>query len=250
MKLAFYISSAINVDDNIQNGFGHLNVRSFFNSEERFRQTQFTISNIRLLCPTATIFLFEIGKNAEEYKKRLKYVSNLEFISSEDLDPIITQFCRTSSSKGQCETKATMLFLDHYISRLSEFDYLIKISGRYFFTSFDASVFNLENTGSYLTKNLRKWNWKDSWKYPQMLNRGNYLYWIPTQTYVVGNKLLFDFYKGLYNIREYYNNHGIVSDKIDYECMIYHFVLDNKPLISLPWTCGGWVGQNGIYSEW
>ena len=55
-NIAFYISSCINVKRSNNIGFGHGSKRSEFSNEERFRQTQFTIANIRLLLEKAILY--------------------------------------------------------------------------------------------------------------------------------------------------------------------------------------------------
>lgn len=247
MKIAFYISSIINVDST--NGFGHIASRSAFSSEERFRQTQFTIGNIRSLFPEAHLFLFEIGKNVEKIRNDLSYVRNLTVVSAEELDPAVTEMCRTNKSKGTCETAATLLFLKHYMSTLKEYDYVIKISGRYFFTQIDNNFLNQENTDKYLCKQIFSWDWKPEWCYPEILKKNGRLFWAPSQTYAVGRGAMDDYYQSLTNMYEYYTDNPEVAKILDFECLLYHYVLQDKPYIEVPWITGGWGGQEGAYNE-
>jgi len=247
MKLAFYISSVINVDST--NGFGHTPVRSAFSAEERFRQTQFTIASIRLLFPESKIFLFEIGHNVDKIRNDLNYVSNLEVVSAEELDPVVTHLCRTNTSKGTCETAATILFLKHYINELKEYDYFIKVSGRYFYTDVDTSVLNQENTNKYISKYTKVWDWLEWWGYPDLLKNNGKLFWTPSTSYAVGRELLDDFNQSLTVMYEYYINNPELAKIIDFECLLYHFVIQNKPCVEVSWILGGWGGQSGQFSE-
>jgi hypothetical protein len=248
MKIAFYISSVINLDNT--NGFGHNPIRSAFPPAERFRQTQFTIANIKSLFPDARIFLFEIGHNVDQIRADLKYVHNLTVISAEELDSVVTELCRTNESKGTCETAATLLFLKNYIDVLKEYDYVIKISGRYFFTSIDKSILNQENTNKYICKQIQDWEWKSHWGYPEILKKDNRLFWAPSQSYAVGKDLLDDLQQSLYKIYEYYINNPELAKILDFECLLYQYVLQDKPYIEVPWIAGGWSGQTGVYNEY
>lgn len=248
MKLAFYISSIINLDN--VGGFGHIASRTAFSSAERFRQTQFTIANIRSLFPEAHIFLFEIGRDVDQIRNDLRHVGNLNIISAEELDPAVTELCRTNRSKGTCETAATLLFLKHYMSKLKEYDYVIKISGRYFFTKMVAGFLNQENTNRYLCKQIHSWEWKPEWGYPEMLKKDEKLFWTPSQSYAVGTGLLDEFHQSLASVYEYYVNNPELAKILDFECLLYHYVLQNKPYVEVPWITGGWGGQDGIYNEY
>jgi len=245
MRLAFFITSVINVDNS--NGFGHTPVRSLFSSQERFRQTQFTIANIRLLFPTSKIYLFEIGSNVDQIRYDLSYIDNLEVISSEELDPVMTNLSRTNTSKGTCETAATLLFLKNYINDIKQYDYLIKVNGRYFYTSFDSSFLNQENINKYITKETQAWDWLDWWGYPDLLKNNGKLFWTPSTSYAVGRELLDDFHQSLSLMYDYYINNPKLGKIIDFECLLYHFIIKNKPCVEIPWTLGGWGGQDGKF---
>lgn len=248
MKIAFYISSIINLDN--ARGFGNIPSRSAFSSAERFRQTQFTIANIRSLFPAAHLFLFEIGREVDQIRKDLRHVSNLTIISAEELDPAITELCRTNRSKGTCETAATLLFLKHYINKLKEYDYVVKMSGRYFFTKIDAGFLNQENINRYVCKQIHSWEWKPEWNYPELLKKNEKLFWTPSQSYAVGTGRLDEFHQSLATMYEYYLNNPELAKILDFECLLYHYVLQNKPYVEVPWITGGWGGQDGIYNEY
>jgi hypothetical protein len=103
MKLAFFISSIINIDQTISQGFSYSKQRSAFSSDERLRQTQYTINSINLVCPESTIYLFDSSVNAEEYSNKLSYVENLKFVSLEKIDPASAEITRSHPGKGFCE---------------------------------------------------------------------------------------------------------------------------------------------------
>jgi hypothetical protein len=250
MKIAFYISSVINMKNIEDIGFGHSSKRTAFSDEERFRQTQFTIANIRSLFPEATIFHFEIGENSKQYQEKLSYIDNLKFIIGEDLDAEAMKLCRSNPSKGLCETVATELFLEHYKDELKEFDFLIKIGGRYFFTSIDKTFLSPENTDKYLCKNIRRFEWLEWWGYPEFLKDNGHLNWTPSQSYIVGTQRLNDYQTSLSLIKDFYIKNPETAKILDFECMLYHYILKGKPHIEIPWINGGWGGQDAVYNEY
>ena len=250
MKIAFFISSAINIENKDGNGFGFVPSRTAFTPEERFRQTQATIANVRLLFPDAHIFHYEIGKEADRYKQQLNYVDNLTFVSIEDLNHTTAEMCRTNNSKGLCEAVSTSLFLDHYIDQLKQYDYFIKLGGRYFYTNVDKTFLTQENTDKYLCKNIRNFEWLDWWGYPEEFKRNGCVKWTPSQSYIVGNGQLEDYKASMFSVKDYYLANPSLARILDFECLLYYFILENKPYIEIPWTNGGWGGQDGVYSEY
>ena len=229
MKIAFIISSAINLDDTVNISFGNGNKRSAFSSEERFRQTQYSLNSINLIFPDSKKYIFDTSINSDQYRKRLSYFKNLDFVSLNEIDKDKAMLCRTSKSKGFCESLSTMMFLDEKRNELENYDFIIKLSGRYFFSSFDKSKLIEENTNKYLFKKIRKWDWKESWNFPNYLKQpDNKLYYAPTQAYCVGKYSIEKYHNGIKNIYSHYLNESYENAmRIDYECLMYYFVLNN-----------------------
>lgn len=250
MKLAFFISSAINLDSTVNQGFSYSNKRTQFNSDERLRQTQFTINSINLVCPDSTIYLFDSSTNAEEYSNKLSYVRNLKFIPLIKLDKDTATITRSHPTKGYCEALGTELFLKNYIEELSEYDFITKVSGRYYYASFDNKFFNQENKNSYLVKQIKNWDWNENWQYPNFLNINGKLFWSATQTYAIGKNQIQNFYNNFSKITNYYRDNEQNSNHIDFECLMYYFVLRNQNLVEIPWSVGGWTSAKGDFIQW
>jgi hypothetical protein len=121
---------------------------------------------------------------------------------------------------------------------------------QYFYSTFDYTLFNEENKNKLLFKKIRSWTWSDSWKFPDFLKIDNTLSWAPTQTYCIGQGQLRDFYKNFLKIGTYYKNNPYNSNHIDFECLMYYYVLRNQPFIQVPWQVGGWTGAKGDYQQW
>lgn len=170
MKKAFIITSAIEVD----NGFPltYCPTRSYLNSEERFRQTVFTIACLDLLSATDTdIFLLDISNNADLYSDSLKYQHNLTYISVSKEFPEIHTIVKEHPNKSHCEALILLKFFEKYKSKLNEYDYIFKISGRYFTdSSFDTSIFNISNVDKIFFKRPLCYDWIDGY-HPPMLDR-------------------------------------------------------------------------------
>ena len=249
MKIAFFISSAINLDLTTDVNFNYAPRRSAFSSEERFRQTQQTINSINLVMPDCHIYLLDISENYIEYKDRLSYVPNLTFVGLEGIDPDSAQLCRTHKSKGLCEATSTVKFLDHYIEELKEYDYVVKFSGRYFLTQFDKSIFTEENKDNFLIHTLYNWPWKDHWGYPESMKRNNELFWMFTCIYGFGKNRLEEFYQGVQQIPKYYIENPELALILDFENAMYYNVLEDKPFVKFPCRVAGWGGANGDFGQ-
>lgn len=249
MKLAFFISSAINLDHSSDsNKFLYANKRTAFSSEERFRQTQFTINSISLLFPDAKIYILDISENAYQYQERLNYVKNLTFLPLENINKISAHICRTHQSKGYCEGLSTKEFLNVCFDELKNYDYLVKISGRYFLTEFDKSLLTLENKNSYLVPFTRQFNWNPQWGYPAELNINGKLGWAFTCLYSVGIDLLDEFKQNFENVTQYFIDNPDIAKIMDYECIFYDKILKGKNNILNPnWHVAGWSGAEGHF---
>jgi hypothetical protein len=196
------------------------------------------------------MFLFDVGENVADIKQKLNSIKNLTVISGEELDPSVTEICRTNPSKGYCESIGTSLFLKHYIEELKNYDFVIKITGRYFYIDIDKTFLTNENKDKYLCKNTRKFDWQDWWGYPELLKDNNQINWTPTQSYIIGNTQLNNFQESMLTVQSYYCDNPDVGKILDFECMFYHHILRNKTFVEIPWICGGWAGQTGAYSEY
>jgi hypothetical protein len=249
MNLSFFVSSAINLDSSTENTkFLYANKRTAFTSEERFRQTQFTINSIKLLFPEAKIYVLDISENGLEYKNRLGYVSNLVFLPLEEINKAIAYTCRNHQSKGYCEALSTQALLNNCFDDIKKSDYFIKISGRYFITEFDKSVLTDENKDKYLFTFLRNFDWNPKWGYPDHLNKNGKLGWAFTCLYAIGNSILEEFNHNFQQVPQYFIDNHHVANIMDYECVVYDKILRDKTNIIHPnWHVAGWSGAEGNF---
>lgn len=251
MKKAFLISSSISVDNSHK--LTYSNERSCFSNEERFRHTAYTIASLDSLRDNenCTFFLIDTSPNFETYKNILRYQTNLRVIGVKEEFPEIFEVVNTHPNKSFCETLIIYKFLEKYKETLLDYDYIIKLSGRYFIDgSADISVFNEENLDKFLFKTPLKFEWNDNWNYQivdlREQQKDNMIYQYPSVLYGFGKqnlRIMMDIYKVILAFTSHKN--GI---KYDIETLIYFFTRQyEKQIIELDWKVYGWAGANGTY---
>lgn len=248
MKIAFFVSSAINLDDSPEDI--SYKKRSVYTAEERLMQTQFTLSNINFACPGADIFLMDVSKNAEEYKARLQYVPNLDFSCLETIDPESANLARTTNSKGLAETINTCKFLTTYYGKLRDYDFIIKISGRYFFNNFDTTLFVEENKNSTFFRQVPMPFWNSDWGIPELFKKDDYLAWAFTATYAIGKYKLDNYFSACMDMLDYYKLNTTLAEILPYESAFYHFVIQKQNFLPINWIINGWGSHGGGFSQW
>jgi len=246
MNNCFLVTSAIGIDNQHPFVYGVNVPRTAFTSDERFRQTVYSVNSIRLICPTAKIFVVDVSRDYDKYQTLFSKLGNVEYISCEKVSPALAETCRTSPSKGLCESLVTLCFLQTV--DLTSFDYVIKLSGRYFYTQFNTEQLNNNNLDKYLVNAPILFEWKDSWQFPNILKKYGKLPYCYTQTYAIGRKNFEDFQQRMQDISVFYLDNPAHTN-VDFETLFSYYVLDSKDIVTVPWTCGGWNGSNGTYGE-
>jgi len=248
MKICFVITSAIDIDgdmalkDNTLHGTNAM-MRSVFTPNERFEQTMHTILNIAKFQPDATMFVVDVGRSTPI---ELTFFRNVEVVK---LDEETKTICQTHESKGYCESKLMAAFLTKYADRLREYDYIVKMSGRYEFTKFDASVLTEENLDKFLVKRFWEWDWSDSWGAPAELNDNGKYRWAPTVTYAIGRYALVKFCEDMKAMPTRYENSYALYKTIDYEPLFYLYVVRGHKLVTVDWRCAGLGASTGEHIE-
>lgn len=253
MKKAFIVSSAIEVNNDYP--LTYSKVRSHFSSEERFRQTIFTITSLdSIRDKDITIFIIDLSENWETYAGILSFQPNLKFVSVKKEYPWIFERARTHTNKSHCETLIVKTFIENNLSTLKEFDYVFKISGRYFIDgSFNTEYFTEYNTDKLFFKHPMKFDWIDSWPY-QMVDRRS----------IQGDNKLYQYSSVLYGWGKEYLEKMLDVNRViceitgtekgkfyDIETLLYYFTRDfDKQIILVPWLVNGWDGVNGRYLKY
>lgn len=129
MKSVFIIPSCVN--HNPQISLDYSPVRSLFTAEQRFEQTQETISSVREFCPTADILLFELSEVSEKQKEYFSDKADYFLHPTEENHEIFNVF-RNHMNKSHGESFAilkSLFFLKNIQFPL--YDIYFKLSGRY-----------------------------------------------------------------------------------------------------------------------
>lgn len=110
----------------------YINTRSCFTHNERFEQTQKTISSIKEKIPNAKIFIVECSDLSKEQTDYFINVSDY-FINTFHNENVRTNVCSISKSLG--EGTMTHYAIEFILENNIQFDKLIKLSGRYWLSS-------------------------------------------------------------------------------------------------------------------
>lgn len=248
MKKAFIITSVIDIDNN--SPLTYSNVRSVFSKDERLRQTIFTITSLDLVSDKdTTIFLVDLSDTEDTHLSMLNYQKNLVYIHVKKEFPEILNVCRTHKNKSHAECLLLATFMKKYKDVLSKFDYLFKISGRYFFDkSFNLSLFDQQNKDKLFFKQPLKWTWNDNWNYQlvdqRSIQQDNFLYQYSTVLFGWGS----DNYDLMNNL--FYQMAKVLNEQLHYdiETLIHFFTRPYKDrLIETDWIVYGWNSTNGVF---
>ena len=253
MKIAFIVTSSIDVDN--QYPLTYSQVRSHFSSEERLRQTLFTVNSLDLVRnPELDIFVIDASDNYDSYEGVINWQRRCKFISVKKLFPEIYHKVRTHNNKSHCETTIVKTFMEKFYDELRHYDYICKLSGRYFIDgSFSLEYFTPENTDKLFFKNHLSFDWNDNWGY-QMVDRralqgDNKLYQYSSVLYGWGSQYLdkmLDINRVICEITGKEN-----STHYDIETLLYFFTREfERDIIHVPWTVNGWDGVNGRYLKY
>ena len=164
MKKAFIITSAIEVDNKFP--LTYSDKRSHFSTEERLRQTIMSIAFLDLQKDDITIYLLDCSNDWQKYRDLFYYQRNLKFISVKEHFPEIQKLATTHPNKSYCECLIMSNFLRTWKKELLEYDFIFKLSGRYFLdSSFDISICNEQNRDKIFYKKPLEFEWRDEWNY-------------------------------------------------------------------------------------
>jgi hypothetical protein len=248
MKKAFIVTSAIEVDVNYP-------VQSYFSNEERFRHTMTTIATLDLRSDSDTvIYLLDISENWNIYQEFLFYQKNLKFISIKEQFPDLYNKVITHPHKGHCECLIMSSFLREYKDELKQFDFIIKLSGRYFIdSSFDVSIFNKYNTDKIFYKEPQCFEWNDLWQYDLVDNRqeqgDNSLRQYSPIIYGWGRKHT-DTFLDIFTASATMLDQPSMSH-MDIETLSYYFTRPYKnDIIETDWIVYGWDGTFGHFKRY
>lgn len=253
MKKAFIVTSAIDVNQDAP--LTYSSIRTVFSNEERFRHTIFTIASLdQALDSESIIFLIDTSENYEHYRSILGYQRNLVYISVKEEFPDAYQLARTHPNKSYCETVLLLKFFEKYKEQLKQFDYLFKLSGRYFIDStFDISTFDDAKSNKMFFKRPLQFEWNDGWEYHMVDRRAiqgdNKLRQYSSVLYGWG-KDCHDRMLDIFKVIAVFTSHhkGI---RYDLETLLYYFTRQyEEDIIENDWLVYGWEGVSGNFMRY
>lgn len=164
MKKAFFITSIIDLDN--LNPLTYSKTRTVFGPLERFHQTVYSLTSIDLLDKDADIFLIDASDNYSLYRSYLSFQKRLKFISVKEEFPECLETIRNYPNKSHGEAILITKFLEKYRTSLQNYDYLLKLCGRYYFdSSVDNRIFTESNRNRIFFKHPLKFEWQTNWNY-------------------------------------------------------------------------------------
>lgn len=246
MKIAFIVSSSIQVDNQYPLTYSH--IRSYFNNEERLRHTVFTINSLERFKDTSTIYLVDTSRESEYYRKFFSYQANLKYISVHDEFSEIYNEVISHPHKSRCEGLILNKFMDTYAHELDQYDFIFKISGRYFFDS-SFSVDQLEKD-KLLFKAHHSFEWRDEWQLHYLDLRqsqlDNTLRQYPSVLFGWDRKFNTIMKNMFLQIANTVTEPG--KSGSDMETLLYYFTrLYESSIIEYNWIVYGWTGTSGQF---
>lgn len=249
MKRLHIIGSSISLDNNIPLK-GEM-TRSIFTKDERVRQTYNTIFSILTLYPEDTICLIDSSlEDVDDLLTQSIYIqSKVQRYYLKQIDPQIANIVSTHPNKSYGESLMFKTFLTKFSESISQFDYIIKHTGRYFTDySFDLSMFNEENFDKVFFKPFVKW------PHHEKAPMGPYHLLIPgqenwevisTPTVIYGwgknqTQTIIQMYDFVLSQTEdtYFDGEHLLQ---------YFFHNNNITPYNVHWAVNGWGGQNGNF---
>jgi hypothetical protein len=250
MKKAFIVTSAIEVDNNYPLTYSA--TRTHFDSTDRFRHTVFTVASLDgIRDPDVTIYIIDASDNWETFSGVLGYQKNLKFISIKQEFPEIYNTVRSHKNKGHCESLMLTKFIEKYKTELDQYDYIFKLSGRYFIDSnFKIDIFTQENIDKIFFKSPLKFDWIENWNYKMVDRRSvqnnNKLYQYSSVLYGWGKNntdRMLDIYRVISVFTD--QNSGV---NYDIETLLYFFTREfENQIIETDWVVYGWDGTAGNF---
>ena len=249
MKKAFIITSAIEVDNNFP--LTYSDKRSFFSNEERLRQTIMSIAFVDRLRDDITIYLLDTSRDWSKFRDLFRYQRNLKFVSVADEFPDIHEKVTTHPNKSYCECLMMSHFLRKYRSEFDQYDFVFKLSGRYFLdSSFDIGICRQENADKIFYKRPLEFEWRDEWNY-RLVDRRKEQGTNTLRQYV---SILFGWTKPHYNhFLDMFTGMACLLNQpsyshLDIETLGYYFTRPfEQDIIENEWVVYGWDGASGKF---
>lgn len=243
MKLAFIITSAIQVDPNKRIGEQFERPRSVHTTEERMRQTFFTMGSIYAAYPQADVFLVDASKDFRIPKEKLKQWKSLKDYYPAVYNPQLQELVTSHPNKSLCEGLMVVDFIERNKDTLLDYDIIFKVSGRYI--PYFRGNLTLDSSKIYFKKPLQ-FKWDDSWRYQlvdlRKQKQNNLLSQYSSVLFGFGKEHFYKFVDILYVLVAMTSKPEYAH--YDIETLLYYCTRPYKNhIIETEWMVSGFVGS-------
>lgn len=253
MKKAFVVTSIIDLTND--KPLTYSPIRTVFSAEDRLRHTVFTLNTIDLIdIDNSTIFLVDSSDNWENYFHILCYQKNLVFVSVKNEFPEVYETIRTYPNKSHGEALIMTKFFEKYAEQLADYDYVIKLCGRYFTnSSVDISIFNEQNQDKVFFKKPLVFEWNDNWAFDlvdrRQIQQDNTLRQYCSVMYGWGRDKHREMIDVHLKIREMTGRSEGMS--YDMETLLYFYTRSvESSIIETDWIVFGWDATSGRFMRY
>lgn len=247
MRNLFVVGSSIQPREG---QFTYSTTRSIFATDERFRQTIFTINSISAAFPEAKIVIVDSSDDYINFMQTLWHMKNVDFVPLKELCRDAFEIVNTHPNKSLCESLLLNTYFKTYKSTIKEYDFAFKATGRYFYFDFNNELLTQENKDKLFFKKPLNFEWNNDWRYDFVDRRkeqnNNRLHQYCTVLYGFGSQHL----EKIIDINEatiHLLKHPAMNH-YDIETLSYYFTraFEDK-IIEVDWKVSGWDGTSGRF---
>lgn len=229
--------------------FTYSNTRSVFSTEERLRQTIFTVNSIQNAYPNSHVVLLDSSEDYQNLKLQFTHIPNLDFVPMRELSPENADVINTHPNKSLCECLMMNTYYKHFKKQIKQYDYVIKTCGRYFYFNF-YDIFTKENKDKIFFKHPLNFEWNDSWNYHfvdlREMQNNNRLYQYCTVLFAFGSIHLEKFIDINESVVHLLKQPSM--SHYDIETLSYYLTRPYaKDIIEVDWKVCGWDGTSGRF---
>lgn len=234
-KNCFIITSSIEVDNNYPlDLWNDRRVRSDFCNEERYRQLCYTLFNLRNIDRDAKIYVIDTSFDYEKYYSLESLYSNITYYPLAKHNQGAALITNINNNKSYCEALLLHSFVSANLEELSQYDFIIKMSGRY---SFEMNVNDLQKDKIMFVR-----------KYERQNNPENIYYIIPSTIYALDTKFLNLYVDILHKICGVLGENDETYAIYSMETMLYDYTKEyEEDIVYTGWITRGFSGISKGY---
>lgn len=133
-KICFIVSSAIEVNNEYPvDLWNDIPRRTDFSWEERYRQTIYTIINLRNISNKAKTFIVDVSLDYDKFYVIESEFENVTYWPVAKYNKNVADYANKSCAKSLCEAMIINEFTKTNHEELLQYDFIVKVSGRYVF---------------------------------------------------------------------------------------------------------------------